>query len=87
MCTVTGLKQPEKELSIFAFSIGVEEMERPSMNTSVDVMCGLSDLITAQNFLGSEQTVARFEKKDALAVQSLEPISFCKFLYLIYQSF
>ena len=41
-------------------------------------MCGLSDLIIAQNFLGSDQTAARFEKKDVLAVQSLETMLFRK---------
>ena len=84
--TVTGLKQPEKRvLSIFAFSIGVDTVERSSVNTSVDVMCGLSDLIITQNFLESDWTVARFEK-DVLAVLSLETMSFCKVWYLIHQS-
>ena len=54
-----------------------DAVEWPSVNTSVDVMCGLSDLIIAQNFLGSNRTVARFEK-DVLAVQSLETMLFRK---------
>ena len=64
----------------------MDAIERPSVNTSVDVMCGLSDLIIAQNFLGSDWTVAKFEKKEAFAVQSLETISFLKVLYLNHQS-